>query len=150
MFGKTSKSGKRAGRKSGPSLHDMQKLSPEQNLQKLENDVTAVIANVDGQNSFFCTDEPFVTQFDDAEILKYIRVSLPNFGVNPGCQAFKQSMFDFLENESYVRRVMDRFELEVNDLFKFLFRIEPSVFKGMFMKRVKEIVARKKYAVGRR
>lgn len=59
-------------------------------------------------------------------------------------------MFDFLENDSYVRHVMDRFELGINDLFKFLFRIEPSVFKGMFMKRVKEIVARKKYNAGGR
>ena len=38
---------------------------------------------------------------------------------------------------------MERFELEVNELFKFLFRIDPSVFKGMFMKRIKEIAARK-------
>ena len=38
---------------------------------------------------------------------------------------------------------MDQFELEISDLFKFLFRIDPSVFKGMFMKRIKEIAARK-------
>ena len=82
--------------------------------------------------------------------MRYIRTSLPDFGVNPGCPAFKRSMFDFLENDSYVRHVMDRFELGINDLFKFLFRIEPFVFKGMFMKRVKEIVARKKYNAGGR
>lgn len=41
--------------------------------------------------------------------MKYIRTSLPDFGVNPGCPAFKRSMFDFLENDSYVRHVMDRF-----------------------------------------
>lgn len=61
MFRKSSKSGKRTGRKNSMSLQDMQKLSPEQSLQKLESDVTAVIANIDGQNSFFCTDEPFIT-----------------------------------------------------------------------------------------
>ena len=30
-----------------------------------------------------------IPEFDDAEILRYIRVSLPNFGVNPGCTGFK-------------------------------------------------------------
>jgi hypothetical protein len=44
---------------------------------------------------------------------------------------------------------MDRFELGANDLFKFLFRMDPSVFKGMFMKKVKEIVARKPYSARR-
>ena len=38
---------------------------------------------------------------------------------------------------------MDRFELKISELFKFLFRIDPSVFKGMFMKRIKEIAVRK-------
>ena len=147
MFGKSSKAGKRTGKKPYATLHDIQEQSPEQNLSKLENDVVNVITNAEGQNSFFCTDEQFVVKFDDAEILKYIRASLPNFGVNPGCTAFKQAMFEFLENDAYVKQVMDQFELEINELFKFLFRIDPSVFKGMFMKRIKEIAARKQYSV---
>lgn len=85
-------------------------------------------------------------RFDDAEILKYIRVSMPAFGLNPGGAEFKQAMFDFLENDAYVNHVMDKFELEARDLFKVLFRIDPSVFKGMFMKRIKEIAARKQYS----
>lgn len=89
MFGKSSKTCKRAGKKPRAALCDIQESSPEQNLSKLENDVANVISNTEGQNSFFCTDEPFVVKFDDAEILKYIRASLPDFGVSPGCAAFK-------------------------------------------------------------
>jgi hypothetical protein len=40
---------------------------------------------------------------------------------------------------------MDKFELKIKDIFKFLFRLEPSVFKGMFMKKVKEIATKKSY-----
>ena len=117
-----------------------QEQSPEQNLSKLEDSVTAVISNADGQNGFFCTDEQFVTKFDDREIIKYVQMRFPDFGIAPGCQAFKQAVFDFLEDEKFVRHVMQRFEFEPCDLFKFLFRMDPAVFKGMFMKRVKEIV----------
>lgn len=45
---------------------------------------------------------------------------------------------------------MDKFELSAIDLFKFMFRMDPSVFKGMFMKRIKEIVSKKPYSSKRR
>ena len=48
MFGKSSKVGKRAGKKPYATLHDIQESSPEQNLSKLENDVVNVITNAEG------------------------------------------------------------------------------------------------------
>jgi hypothetical protein len=40
---------------------------------------------------------------------------------------------------------MSRFDLTSNELFKFMFRLEPAVFKGIFMKKVKELILNKKY-----
>jgi hypothetical protein len=40
---------------------------------------------------------------------------------------------------------MIKFDLNSNELFKFMFRLEPSVFKGIFMKKVKELILSKKY-----
>jgi len=115
-------------------------------LSKLEDDVTAVIAGTEtGQNNFFCTDEPFITRFDDKEILHYIQKRMPLFGISPGSQSFKQSIFDFLEDDDFTELVMDEFDLSPDDMFKFLFRLDPFVFKGMFMKRIREIVLRKQY-----
>ena len=79
--------------------------------------------------------------------MKYIQYQLPDFGIKPGCTAFKQAIFSFLENDSLVKDVLDKFDLTINDLFKFMFRLEPSVFKGMFMKKVKNIVATKRYSM---
>lgn len=147
MFKKKNKSiEKNTGKKPYKSLQDIQESSPEQKLVKLENDVVNAISNIDTtQNRFFCTDDPFITNFDDKEILKFIQSQIPNFGINPGCTQFKQSIFVFLENETFVKCVMDKFELKIKDIFKFLFRLEPSVFKGMFMKKVKEIATKKSY-----
>ena len=88
MFGRSSsKSGtKNTGKKQHKTLQDMQESSLEQNLSKLENDMVDVITNAEtGQNGFFCMDEPFVTRFDDNEMLKYVQCFIPDFVINPGC-----------------------------------------------------------------
>ena len=84
------------------------------------------------------------------EILKYIRRQIPDFGINPGSTVFKQAIFSFLDNDILVQHVMERFDLDIKSLFGFMFRMEPSTFKGMFMKKVKEIVFGKQYFMSRR
>lgn len=147
MFKKSkNKSNNTKSKKKYESLSDLQKETPEQKLSKLETDITTAISNADGiQNSFFYTDESFIIDFDDRQILNYIQIKFPNFGINSNYPIFKQNIFNFLEDDKFVQTVMSRFELNSNELFKFMFRLEPSVFKGIFMKKVKELILNKKY-----
>lgn len=147
MFGKKNQTrGRARPARKHKTLKDMQEGTPEQNMARLESDVaSAVVGTEAGQNGFFCTDEPFIERMDDGETIAYVRRRLPDIGAAPGSQAFKQAVFDFLEDDAFVRAVMERFGLDARGLFKVVFRLDPSAFKGMFMKRVKEIAARKSY-----
>lgn len=146
MFGKNRKQGAPAGKRQSPSLGDMQQADSEREIAELDDKIANVVSSSElGTGNFFCTDDPFITKLDDRQILAYVARREPGITDTPGSPAFKQAVVSFLADGDFVELVMDEFDLSAQDLFKFLFRIDPSVFKGMFMKKVKEIVSGRRY-----
>lgn len=124
----------------------MQGIDSEREIVELDDKIANMVSSSElGTGNFFCTSDPFITKFDDKQIMAYVAQREPGIDDTPGSPAFKQAVVSFLSDGDFVELVMDEFDLSARDLLKFLFRIDPSVFKGMFMKKVKEIVSARRY-----
>lgn len=106
---------------------EKEQVSPEQSYSNIAS----------AFSSFFYTDEKFITQFEDNEILTYVRMSHPEFDPKAGDESrLRKAILSLLDDSKFVSGLMDRYGMTVFDFFKFLFRMEPSVFKGAFITKV--------------
>lgn len=48
----------------------------------------------------------------------------------------RDDIIRMLENEDFIESLLKTYNMDVFDLFKFLFRLCPSVFKGLFVRKV--------------
>ena len=50
--------------------------------------------------------------------------------------AKRSSIVDMLNDIEFMKTILDEYNMTVLDFFKFLFRLCPSVFKGLFVKKI--------------
>ena len=60
--------------------------------------------------------------------------------------ARKNAMLDMLNDIDFMNDVLEQYNMTILDFFKFLFRLCPSTFKGMFVKKLQNAVKDKPYA----
>lgn len=132
--------GGKGGRKGRPTEEEIRKKVAEERIARLEK----AAENPDSSppsstafNGFFYTDEKFVAQFEDGEILERVRAAHPEFDPKAGDDAkTRKAILQVLDDSDLVSDVMDMYNMTVFDFFKFLFRMEPGVFKGAFIPKV--------------
>lgn len=136
--------GGKGGRKRKPTEDELRQAEAKAKPDELEKDDACPTEAEQSRssissafNSFFYTDEKFIDQFEDREILEYVRMAHPEYNPKAGDDsALRKAILSILSDSRFMSRLLDRYGMTIFDFFKFLFRIEPSVFKGTFITKV--------------
>lgn len=98
--------------------------------------------------SFFYTSDKFLISFEDKEIVEYIQQKYPLFNVDKqNDTVMRKTIIEMLNDVKFMTNLLERYGLNIYDFFKFLFRYDVNIFKGLFFKRLKKALKYKKYAV---
>ena len=99
-------------------------------------------------NGFFYTNDKFINRFEDPDILQYLKSYYPLFMKDPSdFQTQKKQILDMLQNATFMDQLLSYYDINIYEFFKFLFRLEPDLFKGSFLKRVQKAMRYKQYAI---
>lgn len=60
--------------------------------------------------------------------------------------ARKNAILDMLDDLEFMHDVLEQYNMTILDFFKFLFRLCPSTFKGMFVRKLQNVLKDKPYA----
>lgn len=98
--------------------------------------------------SFFYTSDKFIVSFEDKDITSYIQKKYPMFNVEQqNDTVMRKTIIEMLNDVKFMTCLLDRYGMNIYDFFKFLFRYDMNIFKGLFFKRLKKALKYKKYAV---
>lgn len=97
-------------------------------------------------NSFFYSNTKMFEQSDNVEILSYIIKRYPNFSTENTDSVIKKTLLEMMSNESFVRKLLRRYDITIYDLFKIFYKNYSSLFKGQFLKKLKNELEAKAYA----
>lgn len=85
-------------------------------------------------NGFFYTDDGFVDSFEDGEILRYIRSRFPEYVPNSENPfEAKRALLSMLGDSRFMTGLLKRYDMNVLDFFRFMFRLDPELFRGVFI-----------------
>lgn len=96
-------------------------------------------------NSFFYSNTKMFEQADNNEILAYIINKYPNFDTNNSDLVIKKALLEMISNESFVRNLLRRYDITIFDLFKIFYKNYSSLFKGQYLKKLKNELEKKSY-----
>lgn len=97
--------------------------------------------------NFFYINDGFITRFEDDDILAYIQQKFPEFRPGQGKEsALRNSVLAMLKDSAFMTALLERYSLNVFEFFKFLFRMDSSIYRGSFIQKVQKAISRKKYA----
>ena len=99
------------------------------------------------ETNFFYTSDKFFNTFEDDEITYYIQCKYPTFDFeNSNDIVMRKTIIEILNDTKFITEVLDRYNMNIYDFFKFLFRYDQNIFKGLFFKRIRKALKYKKYA----
>ena len=99
------------------------------------------------ETNFFYTSDKFFNTFEDDEITYYIQCKYPTFDFeNSNDIVMRKTIIQILNDTKFITEVLDRYNMNIYDFFKFLFRYDQNIFKGLFFKRIRKALKYKKYA----
>lgn len=98
------------------------------------------------ETNFFYTSDKFINAFEDDEIIKYIQQKYTMFkDVDVDDTMMRKTIIDMLNDSKFMVKLLKYYNMTIFDFIKFLFRQEPSLFKGQFVKRISKSLKYKKY-----
>lgn len=98
-------------------------------------------------NGFFYTNDKFINSFEDREMCAFIKERYPSFDLEQSDdQIIKKTITVMLNDQKFMCQFLEYYNINIFDFFKFLFRLEPSIFKSPFIKRIQKAMKYKKYA----
>ena len=62
-------------------------------------------------------------------------------------QSQKKMIISMLSDSKFMDAFLSRYDMLVTDFFAFIYRIEPDIFKGSFLKKIYNAMKYKKYAI---
>lgn len=102
----------------------------------------------DAQITFFYTNDKYFTQSDDCEIMKTLKEKYPRFMKDGQTDAeLKQTIVAILQDKEFILEVLEFYNLNIQDFFKFMFRLDTTIFKGPFLAKLQKIVYACKYEI---
>ena len=86
---------------------------------------------------FFYSNDRFIDTFDDEHIYNQLCRDYPALHAdNKNLQNKRRAILDLLGDEDYMKSLKEGYNMSPFDVVKFLFRLCPSLFKGIFVKKV--------------
>lgn len=98
-------------------------------------------------SKFFYSNEYTIDNFDDPQLYEVLSQKYPGLLASEESEVVKRNAIITLLNDVEVmQKILEKYNMTVLDFFKFLFRMCPSVFKGLFVKKVQKTLKDKPYA----
>lgn len=135
--------GGRGGRRRKPTDKELKRQEMEQRIKDIENEIEKESGqgfdeSVSGASSvfgnFFYTNDKFINQFEDREILAFINVKYPMLDPRKYDESKLRKQILYMLNDSkFICDLLQKYSMDIFDFFKFLYRLDSSVFSGMFI-----------------
>ena len=75
-----------------------------------------------------------MTQFEDSEITEYLQHAHADFEPSLHDDSkLKKAIIDILNDIPLMEKTLGRYNMTVLDFFKYLYRTEPLIFRGLFI-----------------
>ena len=98
-------------------------------------------------SKFFYSNEYTIDNFDDPQLYEVLSQKYPGLLASEESEVVKRNAIITLLNDVEVmQKILEKYNMTILDFFKFLFRMCPSVFKGLFVKKVQKTLKDKPYA----
>lgn len=98
-------------------------------------------------SKFFCSIDSYLDNMNDWEIYDTIKMKYPGISIEETNDTIrKKAIIEMVQDDAFITDVLELYDMNILDFFRFMFRLCPSLFKGLFLKRVQSIVADKQYA----
>lgn len=98
--------------------------------------------------SFFYTSDKYFMQFDDAELILAIQQKYPEFmDDSTEDSAMKKIIVQIIQDKHFVLGLLDAFNMNIQEFFKFIFRSNLAIFKGPFLNKLHRILIDNKYDI---
>lgn len=102
----------------------------------------------EAQLSFFYTNDKYFLQFDDNEIIKYIKEKYPDFMKDDISDVdLKKIIVAILQDKEFVLNLLDFYNLNIQDFFRFMFRLDTAIFKGPYLMKLQKIIVQNGYKI---
>lgn len=88
--------------------------------------------------SFFYTSDKKLNAIDDADILKQMQLQYPEFKQTTKDSQLKKVFLEMLDNEDFIKQIMQQYDLDLHDLFKLVYKQYSSLFNALFIRKVKD------------
>ena len=111
-------------------------IEETQNKQSFESNI---------ETSFFYTLDKFINSLDNNSIFYDIQKKYENIDLSNNDTVIKKNLALFLDDEKFVNSILKKYNITIFDLFKILYAKYNSLFKGPYIKKIKKIIADKKY-----
>ncbi len=123
-----------------------------------ENNITACEKFIDelhelqkcqtSQNSkFFYSNDKFIDTFDDKQLYKSIINKYPQFKlIGTTDSNNRKVLVQMLDDTVFINEILTKYNINIHDFFVFIYRIYPSMFNGLFVKKIQKTIENKNYA----
>lgn len=102
------------------------------------------------ETSFFYTNDRFINQIDNNEMFQYIQTKYPNISLEHDDSIIKKQLTQFLNDENFVQYILQYYNLTIFEFFSMLYKQFSTIFKGPYLKKLKNVIAGKKYITNAR
>lgn len=110
-------------------LESVNKNTP--NIQEIESTV---------DNSFFYTNDKFFELMDSTMILNTLIEKYPGFKATNTDTEIKHEFLNMIQNKVFVQQILVYYNLTLNEFIKIICKYYPTIFKGIFLKKIKNIL----------
>lgn len=108
-------------------------------------DFTTATIESNLETSFFYTNDKFINQLDNAEIFKYIQTKYPELNLENDDPIIKKQIVNLLEDDSFINDILKYYNLTLFEFFSVLYKQFSSIFRGPYLKKLKNILTGKSY-----
>ena len=96
---------------------------------------------------FFCINDIDIGAFDYWQLYEHILKKHPGLSAEQSNESIKRNaIIDLLNDVDLMQQILKDYNMTVLDFFKFLFRLCPSIFKGLFVRKIQKTLKNKPYA----
>lgn len=115
----------------------------EESSEKKNGGYGAFEASV--ETSFFYTSDHIINAMDDEAIMRHIAAKFPNLSQNSTDGVLRKEIVAFVNDKDFVAETLKFYNLSVFDLFKLLYKNFSTIFKGPFLKKLRDELRYKRY-----
>ena len=122
--------------------------SSNQSKQKFSPDVPFAESSSRASHSqFFYANDVAIDNFDDQQLYVHLAGKYPGLLASEESELAKRNaIIEMLNDTLTMQKILEDYNMTILDFFKFLFRLCPSVFKGLFVKKIQKTIQDKPYA----